>query len=317
MKYKIMSIMMHKACNAECDMCCTESSPKSTEKLDIEKVKNHIKSSEKVKSIEEIGITGGEAFLNYPMLLDLIEYISQVGKRASIMTNGFWANDYEVTYNKLKKLKEKGLYSIGTSCDYFHLKYIPIENLKNLLHASKELSIPVGINLIYEKEKSMGALINEIQENLHNVVLYPFQWQSVGRAKGNLDEKYLEKYKVPKPLYCNNSRVYNIRYDGKVYPCCSPYIFNTALDVGNYEDMTCEDVLTKLCNNRILYILNKYGFHYFIDLIEKNNIHINIPTYIESPCELCGKLFTEENVWKLYPYLYMDMKNKEPEVEGV
>lgn len=311
MNYNLMSIMMHRACNAECDMCCTESNPRCTEKLDIDKVKNHIKSSENIKSIEEISITGGEAFLNYPMLLEIIECISQTGKRATIMTNGFWANDYKVAYNKLKKLKEKGLYSIGTSCDYFHLKYIPIENLKNLLHASVELSIPVGINLIYEKDKSMGALINELQEYLHDVTLLPFQWQSVGKAKGNLDQRYLEKYKVPKPLYCTNSNIYNIRYDGKVYPCCSPYIFNTALDIGNYEDVTCEEVLYKLYNNRLLHMLHKYGFHYFIGIIEKNNIDIAIPTYIESTCELCAKLFTEKNVWKLYPYIYKDMECKE------
>ena len=308
MKYNCVCFTLHRACNAECEMCCSSSSPKSKEKLQLDKVIKFIQSTKEIEEIEEVGITGGEPFLNFPALKEITYTSSLMGKKVSIMTNGYWAKDYETAYSMLSELKRRGLTSLGTSCDSFHQKYIPIENIKNLLRAANELKIPVGINLIYENNNSMGKLINEIQDEFIQQKLIPFQWMPVGRAKEYLDEKDIKKYKIPEILYCNNFSTFNIDYNKKIYPCCSPYVFSTDLEVGEYDNITCKEALLKLKNNRILSMLREKGFHYFLDLIRKNNINIDIPEFIESNCELCGKLFSEENMWKLYPYIYDEME---------
>ncbi len=310
MKYNSVCFTLHRACNAECEMCCSSSSPKSKEKLELGKIKKFIESTKEIEEIKEIAITGGEPFLNFPALKEITYISSLMGKKVNIMTNGYWAKDYETAYSAISELKRIGLSSLGTSCDRFHQKYIPIENIKNLLRAANDLKIPVGINLIYEENNTMGKLINQIQEEFIELKLLPFQWMPVGRAKEYLDEKDIRKVKIPEILYCYNFSAFTIDYNKKIYPCCSPYIFNTDLVVGEYDNITCKEALMKLKNNRILAMLRKRGFHYFLELIRKNNINIDIPEFIESNCELCGKLFSKENIWKLYPYVYEEMETE-------
>ena len=80
-------------CNLTCDNCYIESSPKNDRlsyltKEDVNPFLDEIKSNSlKSCSVDTIGFTGGEPFLN-PNMIEILELVLKYGFRALVLTNG-------------------------------------------------------------------------------------------------------------------------------------------------------------------------------------------------------------------------------------
>lgn len=53
------------------------------------------KSSECFNKIKTISFTGGEIFLNYPFLYNLLKIVNSSGKISTLISNGFWGREIE------------------------------------------------------------------------------------------------------------------------------------------------------------------------------------------------------------------------------
>jgi hypothetical protein len=303
MEYGEIGIMLLRACSASCGICCIESNPRCTEKLDIELVKKYILSTKNISQITGIGLTGGEAFLDFETLKELVEFTVKCGKDSTVMTNCFWAKSYETAYSKLAVLKKAGLMALGASFDYYHNEYIPESNIRNALKAARQLSISTAINTMKTADWQMGEVFSRLGEDLAETVVQAFPCYPVGGAKKAITkDKFIRKT----PSFhckCRSGGTYSIKYDGVIYPCCSPYVFETELSFGNYETSTAKDTLKKLKNSRIMYVLRNFGFDYFIRIAE-NELGMKVPEYVISSCELCAMFFSKENINRFYPYVY-------------
>lgn len=317
MRYHNIAIMIHRTCTAACESCCVEASPDCKEQLDINHVKRYISSSATMPNIKSIAFTGGEPFLYYDKLKDLIAFVHGIGKEASAATNGFWASSYEIAYSRLSELKRIGLTQVGVSCDSFHTKYIDVNRISNILLAANDLEIPTALNLVIARQHPVGDIIDRLQDSIKEAQIMIFPCQAVGNAKINLkDEDYIRTRKS-KGCYCKKSGGFSIDYAGRIWPCCSPYVFNTDLSIGNYEILNLPSTIDKLRNNRILYILRNFGFDYFINIAE-NELGMEVPEYIISACELCSLFFSKQNIYKFYPYVYdtiAELINRNKEIE--
>jgi MoaA/NifB/PqqE/SkfB family radical SAM enzyme len=90
-----LSIITTYKCTSSCKDCCFQSNPQRKEKLTVPEIKKYI--SETVKaysSIKVLVLTGGECFLYGKKLEDIIKHASSYGLITRIVTNGFWAKDY-------------------------------------------------------------------------------------------------------------------------------------------------------------------------------------------------------------------------------
>ncbi|HAU87748.1 MAG TPA: hypothetical protein DCW90_20355 [Lachnospiraceae bacterium] len=310
MRYKTIGIALCKKCNAECSMCCISATPKSEEKLELCLVKKYLDDVENIESISTIGITGGEVFLFYDELKELILYIREKGKFATVVTNGFWATDYIHTFSRLQDLKQCGLNGITISYDTFHEEYVSVEKVRNILQVSKILKIPAVIQTIIIKGSCNQRWINELSDDLQDVKISFTGCYQVGRAKERIKQESIIRNTEVGGLYCRKNGEYSVTSDGSIWPCCSPYITETALKLGSISDeINVSKTLKKIRKNMILFMLRNYGFDFFIDIAEKE-LHMELPDKVASSCELCALLFREETIHLFIPYIHKFLRRE-------
>ena len=80
-----------------------------TNSLDLNRVREYIESASKIDYIKTIAFTGGEPFVIYDDLRDLIKLSSSYGKRVTTITNGYWASNYELVFDRIKFLIESNV----------------------------------------------------------------------------------------------------------------------------------------------------------------------------------------------------------------
>jgi hypothetical protein len=64
-----------------------------------------------------------------------------------IVSNAFWAKNYNTAFRRIEKLTEAGLNEINFSTGDDHLEFVPIENIKNATLASLKQNLEVAINV--------------------------------------------------------------------------------------------------------------------------------------------------------------------------
>ncbi len=306
MLYRNLAITLTRKCNASCDICCFSSSPSCNECLDEEAVKKFISSCADVPEIKFIAFTGGEPFLDYELLLRLVKFSSSIVKKSTVITNCFWAKDLHIAYERLAELKQAGVVRVNLSYDRYHSKFIPSANVRNVIEACNGLSLPVQIGLVCLKGERIGSLIDELMDEGLNVIFQTVPCLPVGAARKNIDEDLFLKKELRSPLPCLYDGNLVVSYDGKIYPCCSQMVLDTALCVGDYRNDSVRDVLKRVKNNGILYLLRNRGVDFFLD--EAKRLGIDVPDKIVNQCELCSILFNEQNIGKFLSFIKNELK---------
>lgn len=311
--YNKLVFIIHKKCNAECSMCCFKSNPSCHEKLNIERVKEYLDQSENIKDITSVSFTGGEPFLEYRTLLDLIKYATIRGKKASTITNGYWATTYDKAYKRLLELKNSGLTHLNISHDNYHSQYVKTEYVKHVLDAAMQLNIPTTLVMVTTKGEHLGHIVDQLGNGLYGTSLSVSPCLPAGAAANYPDDKFDKLLKI-EGLQCVYGRNIVVGYDGTIFPCCSQVIYdNFGLQLGNFENINLADVLKKTENNALLYLLRNEKIDFFAD-IAKNKLDITLPEKVVNVCELCSLLFKKENISLYKPYIIEKIKEikKEP-----
>lgn len=301
MKYTTLGIALHKKCNASCKTCCFSCNPNCEERLDVDLIKRFIRSTENDLNLSVISFTGGEPFLEYDILKELVSYTTKKGKIASCITNGFWANNTKDTYDILSELRILGLKQLSVSYDNYHKEFVSIQNIRNILNATQQLNIETSLGMVKNKDESINDLISELGDYIININIRISPCIPVGNAKRLFNNMNFIRNTKVKNLYCPYNGYMFMSFDGNIYPCCSHYVTATGLSIGNYKIINFQDSINLIKKNGLLYILRNYGFDFFIDIA--NKLHINIPNTVVQPCELCSVLFSEDNINKFYPYI--------------
>jgi hypothetical protein len=87
-----------------------------------------------------IHFTGGEPFLNFALLLQVIEIAERLGIASTFVeTNCFWCRDDETTRERLLRLKENGLDGILISVNPFLVEQIPFECIERAARISEQV----------------------------------------------------------------------------------------------------------------------------------------------------------------------------------
>ncbi|MCL2840759.1 MAG: radical SAM protein [Defluviitaleaceae bacterium] len=307
MKYDSMGISVTNECDISCSMCC-QSNNQPLGVVEYKKISEYIKSA-KDTPIKYIGFSGGEAFLHFDLLKDLISLSSALGKSSTVMTNGFWASDYSKTENYLSELKKAGLNSCGLSYDEFHAKYVHEENIKNIIRAAKKIKLHVTIQSVILKDSNIGEWINKIGNVLNGISVLFTNCHPVGRAAKNIGADRYIRALSSRGLLCVKNGIFSVGHTGVIRPCCFPEISETELEAGNIGNQNVLQTLKTLKNNPYLYLLRNYGFDYFINIVEKNALDITIPEQVVSNCELCALFFAKDNYQLLSPYVNESVRN--------
>ena len=137
-----------------------------------------------------VHIGGGEPFINFEALCNLIEALNSCSIGIDyIETNAYWCRDKEYAKSRLEALKKLGVTTVMVSVDPYHIEYVPLERplmlcslldeygfdyfiwqqkfLKRLMalditrvHTREELEKVLGKDYIEETAKEYGLGIN-------------------------------------------------------------------------------------------------------------------------------------------------------------
>lgn len=291
MKYQTLGIIMHDTCNAECKMCSLSCSPKSKNSLNIDRLKEFITSC-KNTSIVQVSFTGGEPFLRYEELKELIKFTVSQGFYCNVVTNAFWALDEVRANNIISELKAIGLSSINISFDNFHIEYVSKQSVINAIRACKVYDLPVVVAMCKLKDERLGNLIDELDADYPSLNVLINSCLPAGRSKQTIKREQFKLSSLDNNLKCPYGGIITIHPTGKIYACCGHEVFSTGLDIGNYERLLYPDAIKKIRNNRILYILRNYGLGPFVQWFP--DLACRGEREFASPCEICSNLFEND-----------------------
>ena len=307
MSYHSMCMMITNECNIRCLMCGNPSINGAPTTVNKDVATKYIQST-KESSINNVGFSGGEPFLHYSLLKELVSVASSIGKSTSVMTNGYWAENYSETVEILFTLKNAGLNVCGVSFDEFHADFIHKKNILNIIRAVKKVNMNIVIQSVILQDSKPGDVINKLGEDIEGVNLLFIACCNTKNVIKRIDQKKFIRKTSPRGLFCGKSGSFSVEHNGTVRPCCNAFIFDTELVVGDINNNDVKKTIKAMKSNPFLYMLRNFGFDYFLGVVKKQSLNICVPENLTSSCELCSVLFSTENYYTLLPYVYEDVK---------
>ncbi len=120
MKLTGLHLLLTYTCNYECDHCFVWGSPAQEGTFTAEKLEVVFEQALEVPTLETIFFEGGEPFLFFPTLEYGVTLAHALGFVTGIVSNNYWAADFETAIDMLRPLAAAGLDRISLSSDSFH-----------------------------------------------------------------------------------------------------------------------------------------------------------------------------------------------------
>lgn len=306
--YNSVVVNLGAKCNASCAHCCFTCSPQLDTTMGKDYLIKLVTELSNSNEVETISFTGGEIFLDYPFLKELMSIVKKQDKHITLISNGFWGVNSKRVIEYFLDMIKYGVTALTISHDDFHAEYIQTKYVANILRHSKRFpQIRVVLNMAVTKSKMSDSILSELDDSILGIQVTKFPMISVGRAENFEQEEFHEIYSLenPEQLFCPGYEpVYH--FDGEIYPCCSPGVFATKLSLKEDEIQSFERTIEKMNSNLLLYIIRKEGFGWFLDIASKNEefSHISIKQKFSSICSICKTLFSsEKNIELFTPYM--------------
>src|SRR3972149_174304 len=306
----ILSISLTNRCPLKCEHCFINALPSKGDDMDIKMVSNIASQLKDLQgTITDIGITGGEPFMKPQEIKIISKAANRMGATVGVVSSGYWASSRIEAERIINEHEDISDYNVST--DVYHLKVVPLTNIKNAYEASKKNGKNVTIRFTegYENLEKERLLLEEIRafagKDIHLQSLIPF-----GRAE-HLDKKFPFTRKKP-PIPClSNGPV--ICEDGTVLPCCNALIAvrkNHPLVLGNVATETLSTIYKKSSTNTLFHFLRLWGSYGLYELLRKSSLSNLLPTkhMFFNPCYTCAKLFSIPQINKYLAELVMDFE---------
>jgi MoaA/NifB/PqqE/SkfB family radical SAM enzyme len=196
-KFKIWrnaGLLLTYKCNAECEFCYYNCSPKQGGLMPAEMAISCWRSLRELADDAKIHITGGEPFLYWDRLVEILQEAneSDLGPVDMVETNGYWATDEKIIKDRLKTLDRLGMNRLKISCDPFHQEYVDVEAVRRLARIAKELLGDTRVLVRWEKylvnPVAMKGISDTERERRYADALKDYPCRFTGRAGGRIAE---------------------------------------------------------------------------------------------------------------------------------
>lgn len=177
-------LMLTYWCNAKCGSCYVCCGPHLNQWVSVD---DALRWWEQLQNASPHGcrihLTGGEPFGNWSLLLTLCERAAAkgLGPLEKVETNGFWASDDEIVYQRLGQLDQLGMGKLGVSADPYHQQFIPLERVRRLVEVGREVLGPDRVQVRWQEWLDNGQDTDSLSQS---------QWEQLqrdyylGRQKG-------------------------------------------------------------------------------------------------------------------------------------
>ncbi len=146
-------IMLSYRCQCGCRHCVYACGPRWREWMGKEELEALLRGIKETWVYPRgLHLAGGEAFLNFDLLLFGVERCRALGLPIEyVETNAGWCVDYETGLEKFSRLKEAGLFSVLISVSPFHAETIPLKRTLWAIKAAEEVFGPGNV-IVYMRQ---------------------------------------------------------------------------------------------------------------------------------------------------------------------
>ena len=120
-----LGIIMSYQCQCACKHCLYNCGPRWKDWMSPQTLREALQATQAWRHHFQIHLTGGEPFLNFPLLLEGVRIAMELGIPCYVETNASWCRREEDVADRFAALKEAGLSAILISCSPFHAEKIP------------------------------------------------------------------------------------------------------------------------------------------------------------------------------------------------
>jgi len=120
-----LGLILSYQCQCECAHCIYNCGPNWTDWMKPDDIYRAFAIMQVWKKPFQVHLTGGEPFLNFPLLLEAVRIGTDAGIPCYVETNAGWCVREELVKDRLLELRQAGLQTILISCSPFHAEKIP------------------------------------------------------------------------------------------------------------------------------------------------------------------------------------------------
>lgn len=287
-------------CNASCTHCSVSSGPQRTEGLARDPLLRLIDEAAAVWRQErapgeplQLSISGGEPFLQFPLLLEVVAHGARLGAQMSCVTNGFWAASDERARSRLYALKDAGLSLLAVSTSRFHQAFVKRERVERALAIARDVGLRTALKCALtagDKDRADGLEQWARARNVDQLEVFPvLPYLRDGAALP--EHEYLRD--APLPEGTCPAPMLTVREDGRAYTCCMPGAFTEFHGLGNALETGLARSFDAFYLNGVQQVLRHRGpAHFARAIVAAGEGHRLRPAY-EGVCDLCAHVASE------------------------
>lgn len=287
-------MMVTARCNASCRHCSTSCGPDRTESLSREAIQRVITEASAIKDGDplQISITGGEPFLDFQQLKEIVRFGTARGAVMSCVSNGYWASSLDRATRLLQDLKDCGLALLAISTSTFHTEYIARQRVERALNAARDVGIECVLKFV---QTAADRNVDELQEwargaGASRVELIPLM-PTIREHESLRPDAYLRTSGLPSGT-CPGA-IINITETQKVYMCCTPGAVQGFYTLGDISDTHLKDIQDRFHLGPKQQILRTYGPIYFANAVRGAGLGDRLRSAYTSVCDLCTHIASD------------------------
>ncbi len=276
-------------CNIRCDHCVAAGEKPASTKMELLLAKESIEKLAKA-GVTGISFTAGEPTIYLADLEELLQLCAILNIYTRVVTNSFWARNYESAFETISTLKSSGLQQLRLSFSRWHQAHVNKENVHTAARACIDLGVNHFVSFVTDFSESDEEYETYLREK--KLKFFPEPLIYSGRAKHYLKKKIETDYHDNRcAMNCYLAPDFNL------YACCdagSHFTNTNAFYIGNLLSESVETLFNKYDQNPLFQCLKHMG----LSTIASYSGMTSREIIGYRKCELCEKLFNSPKSYK-------------------
>jgi len=309
-----IGLVMTEQCPVGCGHCLASCTVQASDLPPLETHLAWIAQVSRVDRCQSISITGGEPFVCFERLLQVVDGCRSHGLRTTVFTSAYWATSDEIAVRSLQQLARAGLTGITVSSDRYHQESIPLANVARVLRASKACGINARLALTYgPRGRGADQAVRDLRRQLGPRILSGVEIEAGGIVKAGrayeLEFPATLPAKQPK-LVCNALGPV-IQRDGTVAGCCrAPLPGSSPLILGDLHVADFASIYQRFLTHPIIPFIQTWGLIEMLERLIEEGLAMELAGYRdageEQICELCQAILAEPARVAFFAELFRD-----------
>lgn len=304
-----ITILLTYTCPAACDHCIFTSSPSRKETVDPEAARRLIEAGSRQQPPPLLSFSGGEPFLQLPLMRELVTYGSDRGMPSEVISSSAWCKSDEFTRDVLADLKQRGLRTYCTSVDRYHTPFVDTRKMRRAVMTAREVGMKVVLNTMVDPD-SLG----KEEEYLSHVLDLPASivkecyvnrliTTPVGRARTNVNDfLYQDKNFAEGCPY--STEIVTLSPHGFLYPCCGMVLGENPKDAALFvhDDVSqksvdeIEQLLDDLKHDLFFKLLQLIGPYRILAEVKRRRPELQTRDSFTGSCDVCLEFTSNREV---------------------